>query len=229
MANPNAKTSLQTKFEGFFRSKGIILWIILGLGVVVLVGIFVWNEIDKSIREQSTIQVEKAQESYNEWLSEVDDQRKAERENTLVETLNRLITDYPSRYAGQRALYMRANYFYEKKEWTNSARDYLDLQQSFPESILAPISIVNAAVCQEEDNKWQDAIKLHEKIVNEYANSYYIPYAMYSIARIYDMHEDFLNAKQWYTKLEDEYGQTSDWAKIGKNRMILLKAEGKIN
>jgi hypothetical protein len=54
-----------------------------------------------------------------------------------------------------------------------------------------------------------------------------VPHAMFAMGRLYESSEDFQSAFQVYDRLEDEF-PLSNWTKMGRNRIIALRVEGRI-
>lgn len=219
------KQRIVESIDNFFSRRFIFFWIILCVVIVVIIGIFIWNEVSKDITQKSSFLVEKAQEKYGEWMFESDENKKTTIEEELLEDLSRIIKDYPNEYATQKALAIRASLFYEKGELEKAAIDYTDIAESFPKSFYAPVALFNAAVCYEESNEPGSALEILSKLVTSHKDSYNAPYALYTMGRISEQRGQYSEAEQYYVQLKDEYSY-SNWAKLAQNRIIYLKIQG---
>ncbi|MBN2443415.1 MAG: tetratricopeptide repeat protein [Spirochaetales bacterium] len=220
------KEKIVEGIDNFFRRRLIFLWIFLCVVILCIIGIFIWNEIDRNIKQTSAQLSEEAQDTYTDWISESDENKKTRIEEELLENLAQIIKQYPNQYATQRALSIRASLYAEKSEWENAARDYRDLAESFPKSFYSPISYINAAVCYEELNDLDSALAMLKKVVESYKNSYDVPYALYMMGRLSEKRGKNSEAEEYYTQItKDEYSY-SNWSKLAQNRIIYLKIEG---
>lgn len=218
------KQRIVDAIDDFFRRRFIIFWILLCIVIAVIIGIFIWNEIDKNIKEKSATLVEEAGEKYAEWISESDENIKTAVEEELLEDLSAIIKEYPKKYAAQRALSIRANLYYEKEEWEKAAIDYSDVAESFPKSFYSPVALFNAAVCFDEIDESGSALAALTKLVTTYKDSYNVPYALYMMGRISEQNGKHSEAEQYYVQLKDDYSH-SNWSKLAQNRIIYLKIQ----
>jgi tetratricopeptide (TPR) repeat protein len=223
------KETLKEKIIGFldkfFRSKTMIIWIILG---VVLVGFIVftaWSEIDKKINQEGTALAEAASDQYRDWLYEKDEKKKTVQEEELLAKIEKVLKDYPGRYASLRASILRAQYYNAKKDWEKSARYYLEITKTFPSNFIAPECMINAAAAYEEMNDPDKAIKTYTDLLAQYKNSYETAYVIYSLGRVNEQKKNYAEATKYYTELEDKHS-ASNWTLIAQNRKIYLKSIG---
>jgi TolA-binding protein len=211
----------------FVHTGRYVLWTILILAAVFLIGYFGWSEWNKKRALDSTMAAEAAQELYDQWSAESNADKKATLEKQLMERVDRIVAKYPRQYGGERSLFMRANLFYQQKEWEKAAKDYQELAKSFPESYLAPISLFDAGVCLEQRGDKDGAAAAYMKVVDGYADSAIVPRALFDAARLDEAKGAFDQAQKKYEQLGSDYPQ-SGWTKLANNRIIALKVEGKI-
>jgi TolA-binding protein len=205
----------------------IALWVVLVAAAVFLVAYLVYTEVNKKLVSDSTLLVEGAQGVYDTWQSETDGAKKAPLEKDLTDRLNRVVSRYPRQYAGQRALFLRADVSYAKKDWDAAAKDYTTLAARFSRSYLAPVSLFNAGVCFEEKGDKDQAQKLYVQVYTSYKDSTVAPRALFDAARLDEAKAAWADAQKKYDELENLYGQSA-WTKLAKNRVIELKVQGKI-
>jgi len=205
----------------------IILLVILVAAAAFMVGYIIYSEINKKLIADSTVLAEGAQDLSDKWQAEGDAAKKGSLEKQLLDQLTLLINRYPHQYGGQRGLFLRANVYYEKKAWDDARKDYERLAASFPQSYLAPISLFNAGVCREEKGDAAGAQKLYQQVSDSYKDSAVAPRALFDAARIDEQKGSFEDAKKKYEQIDGLY-PSSIWDKLGKNRVIALRVEGKV-
>ncbi|MBN1696097.1 MAG: tetratricopeptide repeat protein [Spirochaetales bacterium] len=208
--------------DNFFRKRGMLIWIILGIVLVVIIGIFIWVEIEKSIRETSTIEIEKAEKLFSDWRYENDENKKEKFEENFMESISDIIKKYPDRYAAQRGLFIRAQFYSQKEEWDKAARDYLDCAESFPKAYYAADCLYNAGVCYENRGEPEEALKIYADCEEKYPESHIVGRALFSMGRIYEVSGKYREAEDIYTKLENDHS-LSNWSSLAQNRKIYLK------
>jgi len=223
----SAKAKIIEKFSQFLLRNRVLLWSLLISIAVLITGYFIWFEWNRRTVENSTILAEDAHKLYQEWSTEEVQNRKNELEEELLETLNLVIRKYPHQYAAERALFIKGSLFFEKENWDDAARAYLDLAHSFAKGYLAPLSLFNAAVAYEELNEPDKALVNYKLITENYSDNYLLPHAFFSLGRLYEQKEEYDLALSSYNRLEDNYS-ASNWTKIARNRIIELTIDAKI-
>lgn len=203
------------------------LWAVLIAAAVFLVGYLIWSEVAKKRTVDSTVLAEGAQVLFDSWGSEQDAAKKAALEKDLADQLDRLIERYPNRYGGQRGLFLRADLRFKNKAWDDARKDYEELARRFPASYLAGISLFNAGVAAEENGDTDAAQKLYMRVVEKYAESAASPRALFDAARLDELKGAWEDARAKYERLDSDF-PLSTWTKLGKNRIIALKVEGRL-
>jgi TolA-binding protein len=219
------KDSVLLLIDNFFRKRAMLIWIALGIVLVFVIVIFVWVEIEKSTSERSTKQIENAEKIFSEWILENDEDKKTRKEEELLQRLSSIIKEYPNRYATQKALFLRAHFFSEKKDWDKAARDYLDCAGSFPKAYYVADCLYNAGVCFENKGDVDTALQTYTDCVKKYPESHIIPRVLFSMGRIYESKGMYKEADELYTKLETDHS-LSNWSKLAQNRKIYLNTMG---
>ena len=227
MVEPEKKESFTDKLVNLIHRRQIVIWAVL-IGVLVTIVIyFIWVDHKKKLTEASAILAEESQDLYSQWVNEKDEKKKSALEDKLLEKLKLIIREYPNEYGTQRALFIRANFYFDKKNWEKAALDFTDLSRSFPKSYLATISLFNAASCYEEMNKPEKAIVLYQDILKKYKSSIVYNRSLFALGRLNEQLEKYDEAKKYYERLQDESPQ-SNWTKLAINRIIYLKVNNKI-
>jgi len=222
------KEKIVTNLDNFFRTKKVILWSVAISFLCLILFFYIWNLNTNRILDESTQKVEDVQENYSKWTNETDTTKKSELESKLIEDLSAIIKKYSKGYSAQRALFIRGVFYIKKTEWEKEANDYSQLFRSFPTSILAEESILNAASCYEELSNYNEAIKLHKEFQVAFKNSSKMAYSLFSVGRLYEQMNNYTEAGKIYEKLETDFS-ASGWTKLSQNRLIYLKANSLYN
>ena len=226
-ARPQEKRKIGDVVAHFVHRIRFALWAILIAAAVFLVGYLVWSEVGKKRSVDSTLLAEGAQELFDAWSSEQDASKKAALEKDLSDQLDRLVGRYPRQYGGQRGLFLRADLRLEKKAWDDARKDYEDLARRFPASYLAAVSLFNAGVCAEEKGDVEAAQTLYMRVVEKYRDSGASPRALFDAARLDEQKGAWEDARKKYERLDTD-SPLSSWTKLGKNRIIGMKVQGKL-
>ena len=221
------KVTFADKLSDFVNRRQIIIWAVLIAIIVAIVLYFVFVERNKRLTESSTILAEEAEDLYAQWLNETDKKKKEELETEFLDKTKLVLREYPHLYGAQRVLFLRGNFYFDKKNWEKASSDFIYLANTFPKSYLARISLFNAASCNEEMGNPKKAIKLYKELVTKYSDSALYSRSLFSIGRIYEEIGKYQEAKKFYNELEDK-SPSSGWTKIARNRIIFLKVSGKI-
>ncbi len=224
---PKPMTKFLTSLSQFLTRSRVILLVLVVAIAAFFIGYFVWTGVNRRANERSTLMAEQAQSMYDDWKAQEEGDKKTEAGNALQEKLGQIIRQYPHRYATQRALFIRAHFGADKKDWKSAAESFQDLARSFPESYLAAISLFDAGIAYEEMGQNDPALEAYKQLAEKYPKSFLVPHALFSEGRLFEAKGDFTQAAAAYNRLSDEY-PASNWTKAGRNRIIELQIQGKI-
>jgi TolA-binding protein len=226
-SQPEAKPRFLDRLSAVLQKGRVALLILLIALLVGIVAYFVWTEVQSAAREKSARWAEQAQELESQWTAETDEAKKQSLEKELGDLLDRILSRYPRQYAAQRAYMLRAHMAEQVKDWGKAAESYLALASRFPRSYLAPLSLLNAGVAYEELGDDKQALSSYQRVQQRYKGSYLLPRVLFSIGRLLETGGDTAGAVKVYNQLEDDHPD-SNWTRMARNRIILLKTEGKI-
>ncbi len=222
---PHAKPKLTARIATFVQANRFVFLIAIATIFVLLVAFIIFSEVRSSRVQKSTTLVEQAQTDYNTW-STASDAKKKDIEAKLLGELDTIVKRYPHLYAAQRAIFIRASVYYDKKEWKLSAENYSRLAASFPKSYLATISLVDAGAAYEQAGDNTSAEKEYKKLVDNYGTgSPEKPLALFSLGRLAEAKKDYAAAKTQYDKLVSDF-PSSSWTNLARDRIIYLQTEG---
>lgn len=214
-------SNLLHKYKTFL----IVILVIIIVGVVIFA---IASEIVKNRINTSTHEIEQVQDDYEHWLAAEEEDKKSELEQSILAETETIINRYSKLYAAQRAYFIRGMLHFDKNELEKAVMNFSEVVSTFPQSYLAPISLVNNAIALEESGKIEEAIDTYSQVIAEYRDSFPgIPEALFSLGRLYEKVGDFSSAFDVYSDLEDSF-PSSNWTKLARNRIIRLKVDGKI-
>jgi len=221
----NEGTTLKQKLTIIIQKNGTILLSLLALIVIVVIGLLIYNSQQLKSLEKETQQIEAIEDRYEKISLLTDEGEITKARSSLLTDLDTLINSSSKNYALQRGLFIRANLYYNNNELDKSVNDFKLLANTFPNSYLAAISLLNAGTALEDQKKTDDAIEVYKIVIDKYsktspetANIYF------SIGRLYEEKGDLNAAKEEYNTLIDNYPD-SNWTNLARSRIIFLESK----
>jgi len=220
------KKSSSEKFLDFISKNRKI---IIGLGiaiVLIIVAIGIYTAVSGNIASASSRAMELADQKTMQWSQETDEQKRAEIETSLMAELDSIANKWPKTIAAQRALIRKAAILSQKKEYAEAEKVALEAYKRNKKSYVAPIALELAAVAAEEAGNIDAALEHYILITKDYKkDNPAAPHAFFNVGRIKETKGDYKGAVEAYDQLISSFGD-SEWAMLGKNRVIYLKAQG---
>lgn len=203
------------------KNKGILVAVCVVL-VVVIAAWSVIATVSKSTTEKNLDAVEAVNYSLVK-DSSLEGDELAEKQNKALETLK----EYQSKSgsAGVRANLLAADILFAQKKYKESKDAWIAAAKG-GKSYVSSIAYFNAAVCCEEVEDIDGAIANYEN-ASKGEEFLFVTHALFSLGRVYEEKGDYKKACETYTKLFDKEPSDS-WALLAKDRLITLKASGKI-
>ncbi len=220
------KKSSSEKFLDFISKNRKI---IIGLGiaiVLIIVAIGIYTAVSGNIASASSRAMELADQKTMQWSQETDEQKRAEIETSLMAELDSIANKWPKTIAAQRALIRKAAILSQKKEYAEAEKVALEAYKRNKKSYVAPIALELAAVAAEEAGNIDAALEHYILITKDYKkDNPAAPHAFFNVGRLKETKGDYKGAVEVYDQLISSFGD-SEWAMLGKNRVIYLKAQG---
>lgn len=239
------KEKFLRNFSTFLSSKGKIITVFLALLFTAFIAAAFLSEFNAKKAEKATIAIEAVEEKYEEFEASkntsndiamdegaeinivkdtaADDAKLEE----IIKELDAIYSKYPSLYAGEKALFLKGNIFFDEEKYNEAYEIYKTVSEKYPKSYLVPICLNNAAICLEETEKNDEAFEIYKEITEKYVSEYpNIAHVYFSMGRLSEKKEDFTSAAEYYTILTEEY-PTSNWTNLANDRIIYLKSSGK--
>lgn len=157
--------------------------------------------------------------------AEADKQKKAElleELKTLAETTSGVVKTR-SAMAFANAVFADGEHEKARTYWLTAADSQKDAYTSF-------ICLYNAAVCSEELNDAETAVRYFDEAA-QHKDFPLAARALFNAARIEEGRGNYAQAVEKYEKLNAEYADfaASDWGNLAKSRVIALRAAGKVH
>jgi len=203
--------------------------LIIGIGVAVVVAIAavgVYTVVSGNIASASGRAMDLADQKFQTWSQETDEQKKADAEKSLIADLDSIAKKWPRTLAAQRALLKKSTMLSQKKDYAEAEKAALDAFARNKKSYVAPVALQLAAVAAEEAGNTDTAIAHYTTLTKDYLKTSPVaPSALFNLGRLQEDKKDYKAALASYNQLVSSFGG-SEWALLAKNRVIYLKAQG---
>lgn len=214
------------KLSEFISKNKVLALSITGaiVGILLIVGLY--TIIANSTAENSSRAMEEVRNKIATWNSESEEAKKTEIENGIMADIDTVTKKWPKSFAAQQALFTKSSLYAVKKDWANAETASLAAANKLPKTYLAPLALESAAVAAEEQGKADVALEYYNKIIAQYKeDTPNLAHAYFSVARLNEAKSDWKAALESYNKILSDF-PNADWAKLAKDRVIYLKAQG---
>jgi TolA-binding protein len=99
--------------------------------------------------------------------------------------------------------------FEKKRQWEEAAKRYLSFSEEFPKSALADKGLANAAAMFTRAGQLDRAIKVRQKLVNDYKDSPLVPDQIFAVAASYEQIVAYKDAAAWLERFVEAYPKDS--------------------
>ena len=195
---------------------------ILGITILGLIGLGIYNSVMADRIEEATIIIERIEEDFQTWKTAEQDDEWESMRLELLTRIDSVLESYSRLYPAQRGYLLKGHIAYVSEDWAAAATYYETLADTFPDSYLAPVALMNGAVAMEHAEDFAAAEAFYQRVTNSYENAPNMPYALFSLGRVREMLEDYNGAVTAYNKLLERY-PNSYWTNLGRNRIIYLE------
>jgi tetratricopeptide (TPR) repeat protein len=199
----------------------LIVGIILIL--VLLAGFATWSIWTQSVKVKYANKVEQIETSYNNWKQETDATKKQKLAQTLVSELTAVEKSAPNSYGLLKTYYIQGEYLETQKKYAEASAIFHKVFELNSSNYLAPVSLLNAAVCLENSGNEVQAEAFYVMFQKKFPQDKILgPQVGFSLGRIYESQNKPLLAIASYKKVVDNFTE-SDWAKLARDRLFLLQ------
>lgn len=216
-----------------FRTPLLVVGVVLIVAIVVSV---VAAQVLDARNQSAAREAEELTQDFDDWVAALPSRTGAgEREigdellataDELRERSTEIASEYRGTYGAQRALKVLGDLEWEVGSFEAARSAWVSLADSFDESYLAPIALMNAAAAAEQMGEAADAAALYLRVTESQAvGNAETPRAIFNLGRLAEEAGDAARALEWYNRLVDEQ-PASTWTNLARNRIILLTVEG---
>ncbi|MCX7025717.1 MAG: tetratricopeptide repeat protein [Spirochaetes bacterium] len=204
-----------------YRMVLVVFAVATGLAVTLAIG---WTVMNGIALEASAVSMEKMNKSFEAWYS-AEDAKKTELETLLRADIDAAIKAHGSRYAGLKALLLKARMHFEKKEYAEAQKAYLEVFEKGRKFDLGVVGLRNAASCALASGDTAKGIELYARLVGEFPASDGYPHDSYLLGLLYEDAKDYAKARECYNQLVATKPD-DDWTKLARSRIIFLTSNG---
>lgn len=202
------------------------LKLLLGISAVLLIAVVSWALV-ATFSTKSTLNKLDAVELINYTFirdaSSLEGDELVEKQNAALDALKPYLSAQGP--AGTRANIFAADLYFAQKKFGEARTCYLNAAKQ-KKAYTSAIAYFNAAVCSEEIDELDKAASYYE-IASKDADFVFANHAAFSLGRVYEAKGETAKASDTYQKLYDKDPQDS-WGNLAMDRIVALKAEGKI-
>ena len=225
---PDKKEQFIAGIAAFLSRYRRALAIILGIIAVVVVGLFVALEIRSARIDNSLARLESLEADYLSWRA-LNQEEKLSTIDQLFDQIEAIISKYGRLYPVQRALFLRGQINVVQNQWGEAGTAFSDVASQFPESYLAPVALMQAAIAFENAEELESARTTLSLLVDDYSGrSSDVARAIFSLGRLSEAEDNAVDAALFYNRLVDDY-PASSWTNLARDRIITLTIQGRID
>jgi len=139
--------------------------------------------------------------------------------------LRNLIKETSFGYVHDMSYYTLASIVFEEKKYQEAYDLYAAfIKKSSSDKLFIPIAVEKAAICLEEQGKYDEALNLLLKYQDDANFEVFRDKLLYNIGRLYSIKGDRVKAREYFNRISSEYPQSS-YAERAKERMLYLSVQ----
>ena len=198
----------------FFEKNRKLIIIAAIVIVVAIVAAIVGINVANSSKAKTQIKIASLEQRYAELIIEENPDF-----STLTSDLESMVKG--SSYPSVKAAYLLGLVNYEQKNYAE-AQSYFEKAYELNSKIyLAPVSLINAASCAEDQGNTAKALELYNQVSSDYPESGVAAKALFNAARIYLQQGNTQLAQASFAQVATSY-PNSEYGKLAKNLATVL-------
>ncbi len=104
------------------------------------------------------------------------------------------------------AAYTAANKLRAEKKFAEALATYLQMAQDYPKHQLARTSLRSAAIIAKKLKKYEQSAEIHERMLKEFPNTFYVPATLYELGNLYyGRLRDYAKAAKYFKRAATEF------------------------
>lgn len=225
LADKERKVSASKRLGDFLSKNRIVLLILLCVIVLGFIAYAVTLSVYSASVKKNLGVIETIEFSLTKDAAELEESVISARQDTALSNLEPYLKK--GGIVGARAEMLAADIHMQRKDW-NAARDlWLDAAAKRKGTYLASVCNFNAASCSEELGDTEAALEYYAKVCDD-KNFVDRSRAYFNAGRIKESLGDFEGAADLYGQIASLEYSSDTWNDLAQTRLVLLRAEGKI-
>ncbi len=218
----SSTSAARVAISNFLQKNRSVILAAIVVVVVVLAALAGWSVYTQGVKKDFGAKIEKLDSDYSQWKSEADATKKAQLEKNLLAELKTLEAKAPNSYALLKAYFIQGEYQTNQKQWDAAAVSFEKVFTLDKSSYLAPVALVNAAVCYENANEQPKALKEYTTFLGQYKkNALLAPQVYFSQGALLEAMGKTADAIKSYQQNVENFPD-SDWTKLSRDRLFVI-------
>ena len=212
--NLTAEEKMIGKVSSFYEKNRKLIIIVTLVVIVAIVGAIIGIGVSNSAKNNAQIKIANLEQRYGELILEENPDY-----SSLISDLEPMVKG--SSYPSVKAAYLLGLAYYEQKNYA-SAQSYFEKVYELNSKVyLAPVALVNAAACAEDQGNTAKALELYNQVSSDYPESGVAAKAAFNAARINLLKGNIQLAQASFAQLASSY-PNSEYGKLAKNLATVL-------
>lgn len=215
-------TAVRIAISNFLQKYRAIILAGIVIIVVILTALAGWSIYSQGVKKEFGAKIEKLGDDYSQWKNEADATKKAQLEKSFVSELKDLETKAPDSYALLKAYFIQGEFQTDKKQWKEAATSFEKVFSLDNKSYLAPVALVNSAVCYENAQDSAKALQQYKAFLLSYPkNALLAPQVNFSQGALLESLGKTAEAIKSYQGNVENFPD-SDWTKLSRDRLFVI-------
>ncbi|MFA6707845.1 MAG: tetratricopeptide repeat protein [Sphaerochaetaceae bacterium] len=227
MANETEKNNagkVVSALTVFLSKNRTILIICVAVVVLALAGLWIGLSVSASVTEKNQARIDTLQEQFNTWLT-LEDKTTAEAEQAVQDLTTGLeeLSKKGNKYPAVKSLYLLGLMKVAQESYQEALDYFIASAENAKDTYLAPLSLMNAAVCYEQLSDAQKALETYQSVYDRFgSDTPEAPKALFNVARLHEKANTLDLAKAVFQQLADEF-PSSEYAKLARSRLVTMQ------
>ena len=209
-----AEQKLIGNVSDFFIKNRVVLFVIIAIIIVGIVAAIIAVGATNKAKANAQIKIAELEQRYAEMLIDENPDWAG-----LSTDLKAMVKG--SAYPSVKAAYILGLVQHEQKDYAGAQATFEQAYNLNTKIYVAPLALVNAAACAEEQGNTAKALELYNKVASDYAESGVAPKALFNVARIYYQQGNTQLAQASFAQVASYY-PNSEYGKLAKNLATVL-------
>ena len=212
--NLTAEEKMIGKVSSFYEKNRKLIIIVTLVVVVAIIAAIVGIGVSNSVKNNAQIKIASLEQRYGELILEEKPDY-----SSLITDLESMVKG--SSYPSVKAAYLLGLVYYEQKNYASAQSYFEKVYEMNSKVYLAPVALVNAAACAEDQGNIAKALELYNQVSSDYPESGVAAKAAFNAARINLIQGNIQLAQASFAQLASAY-PNSEYGKLAKNLATVL-------